>query len=153
MMNPDRPTITIKPGIPGSLFFGALGLKVRGLEMTGVEEGLYPQDGRYHFVGPGGSQLWISKEVPLVPVEWMVETVREEDDAHPFVEYGPNDEAWRHYFGFVRYVTRPRRDVLIMDGFDGQLKPTRALYAHPETIELIRQVGRVVTHPTYFQGV
>lgn len=98
----------------------------------------------YHFIH-GGRDFFIPASVPLIPDPSMTERVLIEEDAHSWVEYDEADLGWRLYFGFVRYEERPVSWVRILDitcPVTG--KRTRAVYAHPETIKIIRQVHRVV---------
>lgn len=109
--------------------------------------------GGYRFVR-GGTFLTIPRSVPLVPDPSMVETVRVEYDRDRFIEYGPEDEGWRQRLGFVKFERRPMMHVRILDvtcPVTG--KRTRAIYAHPEAIEVIREVHRVQPRlPTVFQS-
>ena len=99
----------------------------------------------------GGTELLIPRSVPLVPDASIVDRVRVETDADRFTEYGPEDESWRRYFGFVREEVRPAAWVRILDvtcPVTGNR--TRAVFCHPDMIDRIRQTDRVVSRPIVF---
>jgi hypothetical protein len=100
---------------------------------------------------PKPPELLIAEDTPITENPLMTEQARvESDPPNRFIEYGPEDESWRRFFEYVRYETRPRQDVLILnfpDPITGRLM--QAIVAHPETAKQIRQLRRVIrTIPT-----